>query len=456
MTDRGELEKIILGTILLDQKSFDEISGFINEDAFSESVNREIFKAIVKMYNGGEQIDLLTICAKLRTMKRLEYVGGASYVSGLTHRVASSVHLEYHSRILMQYYYRDQITLSATEMMRLANDPELDVFEALAMAKNSLSNLDSVTDITKERDKTEVIAELMNDIERASKTGLAGISTGIYELDDQLGGLESGMIIMAGRPGSGKTALAVSMSAKMSIKNELKGIYFSLEMPAKQLFRRYIAIDGDIRSYNLRSGDMSSNDWELFGKSSDRIIRSNFEVYDKYHRLDEILSKCRQLHRVGNLDYMIVDYLQLVKTNSKGNREQEVATIARSFKELSMQLDIPVIALSQLSRKCEERADKKPMLSDLRESGAIEQDADTVLFMYRPSYYGIRGESGEDLSDKAYVILGKHRNGDLSDIELHYKHSHNQEWGTMQSKKEYDSFVVDEFQQSAMKPNEAF
>jgi replicative DNA helicase len=246
------------------------------------------------------------------------------------------------------------------------------------------------------------------------------------------------------------------MSAKMSIKNELKGIYFSLEMPAKQLFRRYIAIDGDIRSYNLRSGDMSSNDWELFGKSSDRIIRSNFEVYDKYHRLDEILSKCRQLHRVGNLDYMIVDYLQLVKTNSKGNREQEVATIARSFKELSMQLDIPVIALSQLSRKCEERADKKPMLSDLRESGAIEQDADTVLFMYRPSYYGIRGESGEDLSDKAYVILGKHRNGDLSDIELHYKHSHNQEWGTMQSKKEYDSFVVDEFQQSAMKPNEAF
>lgn len=440
----------------------DEISATIQPIMFSNTALREIFETIVDITGQGKTPDLVLIVTELKRRKRIEYVGGLMFVSDLSNHCRSLDVYRENVLLLHEQYFRRRLSTISSEIMSMATEDSIDVFNAISRTVVLVDELNSITDIRKEKPKSEILMEAVTEIEARTKTGIAGVPCGIPEVDERLGGFERGGItIVAGRPGSGKTAFAVSAIKQMVTNQNLNGAFFSLEMSAKSLYQRFFAMMGDVRSSHIWKGTLSSEEWSRVGKSVDSLNAASVEVYDKYFSLSEIVAKCRSLHLKKPLDFVVIDYLQLIHldSKSKGNREQEVSTISRTLKMMAMQLNIPVIALSQLSRAVEQRGgDKKPQLSDLRESGSLEQDASTVLFTYRPSYYGFMGESGESLEDKAYLIMGKHRNGSLKDIELYYKHYHNQEWCTNTNRMpDMNSFIVDDYNpRKGITPNEAF
>lgn len=460
-TEQDKIELSIIGTLIIDEVALNsDITQTISPSMFSNTSIREVFESIQSIQSSGKHPDLIQVTADLNRRKRLEYVGGVGFVSGLTaHR--RSIDLFRDSVLLLhEQHFRRRLAAIGSEILSLSAEPSVDVFNAISRSVVMVDELNSITDIRKEKPKAEILQEAVTEIESRSKTGVAGVPCGIHEVDESIGGFErGGVTIIAGRPGSGKTAFAVSMVNKMISSNAMNGAFFSLEMSAKSLYQRFIAMAGDVRSSHIWRGNLSSDEWSKVGRSVDALNAASVEVFDKYFSLSEIVAKTRSMHLKKPLDFVVIDYLQLISldTRSKGNREQEVSMISRTLKMMAMQLDIPVIALSQLSRAVEQRGgDKKPMLSDLRESGSLEQDASTVLFTYRPSYYGFLGESGESLEDKAYLIMGKHRNGSLKDIELHYKHDHNQEWASYKNSVFSESFVVDEYPRNNFKQNEEF
>jgi len=288
------------------------------------------------------------------------------------------------------------------------------------------------------------------DIEQRATVGFSGLQTCIPEIDEKIGGLGKGdLIIIAGRPAMGKTSLALSIAYRMS-KGGKKGLFFSLEMKKESIYTKLFAIDGKIATKNLFRGTLSVMEEKQLYVSSDNIRNLDLEVIDESFSLSKIISDCYSQKQMRGLDYVMVDYLQLMEVQGKGNREQEVSHISRQLKMLAMKLDIPVIALSQLSRSVETRGgDKKPNLSDLRESGSIEQDASIVAFCYRPAYYELTNEEGVIEHDTAYVILGKNRNGVTGGIKLNYDYQISQEWGCDNNFPIFEST-------NTMKPNEAF
>jgi replicative DNA helicase len=458
MTIDEKIEHEVIANLMLSEVDLnDDLTNSLKSSMFSNSSISEIFNCIISVRNSGVKVDLISIFKELKRINRLDYVGGVSFISGLTKFFVPFDVFRERVLLLHETHFRKRISIIASEMQNMALNESLDVFNAISQSVTLIDELNSTVDIRKERSKKEILEETISDIEKRKLTGINGVSSGIIEIDSAVGGFE-GVVIVAGRPGSGKTAFALSIVNKMVCEQGLNGVFFSLEMSSKSLYQRFLAINGNIRSSNIWKGRMQSDDWDSIGKSFDKINNAGIEVFDKYFSISEIVAKCRSMHLTKPLEFIVVDYLQLIVSDSKtkGNREQEVSGISRALKILSMQLNIPVIALSQLSRACETRGgDKRPILSDLRESGSIEQDASTVLFTYRPSYYGFLGESGESLEDKAYLIMGKHRNGALKDIELHYKYDLNQEWCTQQ-RSTPNSFVVDEFQRNNFKPNTDF
>lgn len=458
MTIKEEIEHEVIAGILLSNVSLnDEIVNSITEEMFSVSALREIFTSVIIIRNSGAPVDLLTIADDLKKRDKLKNVGGTMFISSITHERYVGVD-QFKERVLVlhQNHFRKRLSVIASEMQSMALNESIDVFDGISRSVSMIDELNSTTDIRKERSKKDIINETILDIENRKSTGINGISSGITEVDDRVGGFErGGVTIVAGRPGSGKTAFALSIVNKMVCENGLNGAFFSLEMGSKSLYQRFFAINGNVKSSNIWRGTLDGGEWDRIGRSADNLNTSGIEVYDKYFTCSEIIAKCRSSHLKKPLDFIVVDYLQLITADSKtkGNREQEVSSISRALKILSMQLNVPVIALSQLSRAVEQRGgDKRPILSDLRESGSIEQDASTVLFTYRPSYYGIMGENGESLDDKAYLIMGKHRNGALRDIELHYKHDLNQEWCSQQNL----SYPTMQDEPFTIKPNREF
>lgn len=458
MTIDEKIEHEVIANLMLSEVDLnDELTNSLKSSMFSNSSISEIFNCIISVRNSGVKVDLISIFKELKRINRLDYVGGVSFVSGLTKFFVPFDVFRERVLLLHENHFRKRISTIASEMQNMALNESLDVFNVISQSVTLIDELNSTVDIRKERSKKEILEETISDIEKRKLTGINGVSSGIIEIDSAVGGFE-GVVIVAGRPGSGKTAFALSIVNKMVCEQGLNGVFFSLEMSSNSLYQRFLAINGNIRSSNIWKGQMQSEDWDAIGRSFDKINDAGIEVFDKYFSISEIVAKCRSMHLTKPLEFIVVDYLQLIVSDSKtkGNREQEVSGISRALKILSMQLNIPVIALSQLSRACETRGgDKRPILSDLRESGSIEQDASTVLFTYRPSYYGFLGESGESLEDKAYLIMGKHRNGALKDIELHYKYDLNQEWCTQQ-RSTPNSFVIDEFQTNNFKPNTDF
>lgn len=425
-----DFEKIVIGTFLIDRKGLDHSIDLLTPDVFYDPRHQTIFSAILKLYESNSPIDLMTVIQDLKKNEKLNLAGGDHYIIDLTMGVSSSAHIEYHVRVILEkFILRSLINVSAN-VIDSSYKETTDVFELLDKAEQSFFEITNGT-IKKGFDTANsLVKEAIDKIKSLKdKEGLSGIPSGFSALDKETGGWQnSDLIIIAARPAMGKTAFILSMARNICVDHNIPMALFSLEMASVQLITRMISSETGISSEKLRKGQMADEEWQrLFTNVS---ALENAPLYiDETPSLSifDFRAKCRRLVMQHGVKIIMVDYLQLMTANSgksAGNREQEIAMISRSLKAIAKELNVPVIALSQLSRSVETRPGKRPMLSDLRESGAIEQDADIVSFIFRPEYYKIavwdNDEEGAETSteNQAEIIIAKHRNGATADVRL--------------------------------------
>lgn len=429
-----DFEKLVIGTFLIDKKGLDYSIDLLNPDVFYDPRHQEIFRAIVKLFESNHPVDLMTVIQELKKTEKLSFAGGDHYIIDLTMGVSSSAHIEYHVRVILEkFILRSLINVSAN-VIDSSYKESTDVFELLDKAEQSFFEITNGT-IKKGFDTANVLVKQAIETIKSlkDKEGISGIPSGFTDIDKETGGWQnSDLIIIAARPAMGKTAFMLSMARNIAVEHKVPLALFSLEMASVQLITRMIASETGISSDKLRKGQMSDEEWQrLFTNVADL---ENAPLYiDETPSLSvfDFRAKCRRLVMQHGVKIILVDYLQLMTANSgkggAGNREQEIATISRSLKAIAKELNVPVIALSQLSRSVETRPGKRPQLSDLRESGAIEQDADIVSFIFRPEYYKIttwdNDEDGGESSteNQAELIIAKHRNGATADVRMTFQ-----------------------------------
>ena len=418
-----ELESAVLGAMLLDSKCVSEVLDILRPEDFYKEDHRLICEAVFELSAQSKAVDILTVTTKLKDKGNLDNVGGALYIAQLTNRVGSSAHVESHSRIIKQDSMRRQIISICSEMIKSAYDNTKDVFDLLAASETGLNSIGEGLTQTTPEIASEVYEKTKQEyFSRQEHRGVTGIQSDSSVVDEVIGGWNApDLVILAARPGMGKTAKALCQA--MAAAKQGKAVaFFTLEMSSKQLMTRMIAAEADIPFEQLSKGYLSKVDWPKYIKDAERRIKS-MPIYfiDKGAlSIFEFKSRIRRLKKERNIELAFIDYLQLMvgDSNKNGNREQEISFISRNIKATAKELNIPIIALSQLSRSVETRGgDKMPMLSDLRESGAIEQDADIVLFLYRPEYYGMTHDSeGNSTENKMVVRVAKFRNGNTKDV----------------------------------------
>ena len=425
-----ELEEAVLGAMLIDKKGVDEVIDLIQPEAFYKTAHQTIFEAIFQLFQDSQPIDLLTVSSELRKKGKLESIGGEFYLVQLSQRVASSAHIEFHARIILQKFIQRSLIKISNEIIESAYRESTDVFDLLDEAESKLYDVTQGNIKKSSESAQNLVLEAKKKIEEISKReGLSGISTGFEKLDKLTSGWQpSDLIIIAARPGMGKTALTLSMARNIAVMKQIPVAFFSLEMSSIQLITRLISAETGLSSEKLRTGKLADHEWQQLNVKVTDLEKAPLFIDDTPSlSIFDLRAKARRLSSQHQIKLIIVDYLQLMTagTSSKtGNREQEISTISRNLKALAKELDIPVIALSQLSRAVETRGGtKRPMLSDLRESGAIEQDADIVSFIYRPEYYNIDEWDDEERTPsqgQAEFIVAKHRNGGLDNIRLKF------------------------------------
>ena len=424
-----DLEQAILGAMMLDKNAINDTLDVLTPNSFYETKHFYIFKAIRELFASSSPIDLLTVTQHLRKEGELELAGGATYIAQLTTRIASSAHAEYHARIISQKFIQREIIRMCSEVLRDAYEETTDVFDLLNKAESDLfqiaeNNMKKNVDMMK-----DVVRDAIKEIEIASKNsdGISGVPTGFRDLDKLTSGWQrSDMIVIAARPAMGKTAFVLSMARNTAVDHNMGVAIFSLEMSSVQLVKRLISSESRISAEKLRKGDLAEHEFQQLHSRITKLATAPIFIDDTPGiSVFDLRAKCRRLKSQHDIQMVIIDYLQLMTAGGgkgSGNREQEISTISRSIKEIAKELNIPVIALSQLSRSVETRGgDKRPILSDLRESGAIEQDADIVSFLYRPEYYGLtQSEDGESNLGVGEVIVAKHRNGATDSVRLRF------------------------------------
>jgi replicative DNA helicase len=425
-----DLEEAVLGAMLIDKKGVDEVIDILQAEAFYKTAHQYIFDAIYQLFHDSQPIDLLTVSSALRKEGKLEAVGGEFYLVQLSQRVASSAHIEFHARIILQKFIQRSLIRISNEIIETAYKDSTDVFDLLDEAESKLYDV-TQGNIKKSSDTAQnLVLEAKKRIEEISKReGLSGVSTGFEKLDKLTSGWQpSDLIIIAARPGMGKTALTLSMARNIAVTKEIPVAFFSLEMSSVQLITRLISAETGLSSEKLRTGKLADHEWQQLNVKVTDLEKAPLFIDDTPSlSIFDLRAKARRLSSQHGIKLIVVDYLQLMTagtSNKAGNREQEISTISRNLKALAKELNIPVIALSQLSRAVETRGGtKRPMLSDLRESGAIEQDADIVSFIYRPEYYNIDEWDDEERTPsqgQAEFIVAKHRNGGLDNIRLKF------------------------------------
>lgn len=425
-----DLEEAVLGAMLIDKKGVDEVIDILQVDAFYKEAHQHIFAAIHHLFETSEPIDLLTVSAQLRKMETLEKVGGDFYLVQLSKKVSTSAHIEFHARIILQKFIQRSLIKISNEIIESSFKDSIDVFDLLDEAESKLYDVTQGNIKKSSETAQNLVIQAKKRIEEiAKKEGLSGVSSGFEKIDALTSGWQpSDLIIIAARPGMGKTALTLSMARNMAVLKQTPVAFFSLEMSSVQLITRLISAETGLSSEKLRTGKLENHEWEQLNVKVSDLEKAPLYIDDTPSlSIFDLRAKARRLSSQYGIKLIIVDYLQLMTagTNNKnGNREQEISTISRNLKALAKELDIPVIALSQLSRAVETRGGtKRPILSDLRESGAIEQDADIVSFIYRPEYYGIDEWDDEERtssSGQAEFIVAKHRNGGLDNIRLKF------------------------------------
>ncbi len=425
-----DLEEAVIGAMMLEKFAPEKVASYLKKEAFYVEAHQHIYESIIQLFTDGHPIDILTVTEQLRKNGTLEAVGGAYYVTTLTNRVSSAANIEYHAHIVMQKSIQRQLISVAGEIGTKAFEETSDAFQLLDQSEKKLFEIKNES-MTKSYDTvTDLIAKAIKDIEESKSDGdegLTGVPTGFTELDRMTSGWQkSDLIILAARPGMGKTAFVLSMARNAAVLAKKNVAIFSLEMSSLQLVKRLIASEAELSSEKIRSGKLEEHEWQQLHTRISTIEDAGIFIDDTPAlTVLDLKAKARRMQRKRGLDMIVIDYLQLMRAEegnkSAGNREQEISYISRSLKGLAKELNIPVIALAQLSRAVEQRQDKRPMLSDLRESGSIEQDADLVTFIFRPEYYGItQDEEGNDNEGLTEIIIRKHRNGSPGTVNLKF------------------------------------
>ena len=426
-----ETEEVVLGAILIEPNALATVIDILQPEVFYKEAHQRIFAAVLALYPIGEPIDVITVTNYLRKSGEIDFIGGPAYIAQLTDRVISAANIEYHARILIEKYIQRKLIEISNNIITEAYDATSDAFDILNEAENALFQINEQNLRRSFRSMPSVLQVVREQIETAYKNQgeYTGVVTGYYHLDQLTGGLQpSDLIIIAARPGMGKTAFALSMARNMAVEFGLPIAFFSLEMTAPQLVIRILSAQTQISSERIRKGELDDMEWMTLNEAMNKL--SNVKLFlDDTPALSifELRAKARRLKQAYDIQAIYIDYLQLMtaKIDRNSNREQEIASISRALKALAKELNIPVIALSQLSRDVEKRSGtKRPQLSDLRESGAIEQDADIVIGIYRPEYYMKEEQVDEDklaaVKNKAEIILLKHRNGPLGTVNLYF------------------------------------
>ena len=425
-----DLEEVVLGAMMIDKKGVDEVIDILHPDVFYKDAHRYIYEAIFKLFESSEPVDLLTVSAQLRKDGRLDLAGGDFYLIKLTQKVASSAHIEFHARIILQKYIQRSLIKISSEIIKEAYEDSTDVFDLLDNAEAKLYEVTQGNLKRSAETAQNLVIQAKKRIEEiANKEGLSGIPSGFDKLDRLTSGWQpSDLIIVAARPGMGKTALTLSMARNIAVNSNIPVAFFSLEMSSVQLITRLISSETGLSSEKLRTGRLEKHEWEQLNVKVKSLESAPLFIDDTPSlSIFDLRAKARRLASQHGIRLIVIDYLQLMTAGGSqkgGNREQEISAISRNLKALAKELNIPVIALSQLSRAVETRGgSKRPILSDLRESGAIEQDADIVSFIYRPEYYKIDEWDDDERSPttgQAEFIVAKHRNGGLDNIRLKF------------------------------------
>jgi len=424
-----DLEEAVLGALMLEKDALSTVIDILKPESFYKDANAEIYKAIQDLFNKSEPVDLLTVTNELKSAGKLDFVGGAYYLSELTTKVNSAANIETHSRIITQHSIKRELIRISSEVQRDAYEDTMDVFDLLDRTEQALFDVSETNIRRNYADIRSIMAEAMHELEsrKEHKSGITGVATGFTELDRITSGWQkSDMVIIAARPGMGKTAFMLSAMRNSAVDHGQAVAFFSLEMSAVQLINRLISAEAELESDKIKKGNLADYEWEQLIHKSGKLTEAPIFIDDTPAlSIFELRAKCRRLKAQHDIKLVIIDYLQLMTGDTSkggGNREQEIASISRALKNIAKELNVPVIALSQLSRAVETRGgDKRPQLSDLRESGSIEQDADMVMFLYRPEYYGItEDENGMPTAGTGEVIISKHRNGSLGSVQLKF------------------------------------
>lgn len=425
-----DIEEAVLGALMLDQNAIVNAIEMLHPDFFYKPENQYIFRAIHALVEKARPVDLLTVIEQLRQDGNLDNAGGSYYVAQLTNHVTSSAHVEHHVRILSEKFIQRELIRISTETIRSAYDETTDVVQLLDGTEQKLMDINDNNFRSDYQNISDIVSKAMSEIEEASKIegGITGIPSGFAELDAKTAGFHPGtLVIIAARPAMGKTAFALTMMRNMAVDYKQPVAFFSLEMPATEIAMRLIASQSEIEASRLKKGDLDPRMKEQIMAKTEQLNTAPIYIDDSSQlSIFELRAKCRRLKQRFDIKAVFIDYLQLMKgetDNRNGNREQEISNISRQLKSLSKELAIPVFALAQLSRAVETRGGtKEPMLSDLRESGAIEQDADMVMFLYRPEYYNLPAdEDGLPTMGMAKVLLAKHRAGETGRLNLRFQ-----------------------------------
>jgi replicative DNA helicase len=425
-----DLEEAVLGALLIDNTAVGDVLDILSPNNFYKENNKIIFDTITKLFADSLPVDILTVSEALRKNGQHEVVGGDYYLVYLTQKVASAAHIEYHARVIVEKSIQRDIISIAGELIEDAFDETSDVLELLDRSEQRLFDITSGNIKKNFESSSDLVKQALEHIRDISnKEGVSGVPSGFNGIDKITGGWQnSDLIIIAARPGMGKTAFVLSMARSVSIKYNVPIAIFSLEMSSVQLITRMISSETQISSEDLRKGKLTNAQWQELTRKVDKLEKAPIYIDDTPSiSIFDLRAKCRRLKSTKDIQLIVIDYLQLMTAGQGnkgvGNREQEISTISRSLKAIAKELNVPVIALSQVNRGVETRAggSKRPMLSDLRESGAIEQDADIVSFIYRPEYYEIdQWEDGSSCLKQAEFIIAKHRNGSLDNVRLKF------------------------------------
>lgn len=415
-----EAEQSVLGSMLLDKNAIADVTEVLsNGEEFYKESHRILFQAILEIYNKDEPVDMITLVDLLRSRSLLEAVGGLSYISAIVTSVPTTTNAKYYAKIVKEKALLRRLILASNEIMEKCYQEPDDVEEVLGLAEKSIFDISQNKSHTDFEPISSIILKSFDSIEHLSKTKgeITGIPSGFVDLDRKTSGFQKGdFVLVAARPSMGKTAFVLNIALHAALRAKKSVAVFSLEMSKEQLAYRMLCAEANIDMLKLRTGDLDDEDWYRLARAAGPMSESKIFIDDTPGiSINEMRSKCRRLKIEKGLDIIIVDYLQLMSGSRRTeNRQQEVSEISRALKALAKEMEAPVIALSQLSRAPEARSDHRPMLSDLRESGSIEQDADVVMFLYRDEYY----HKDSEKKNIAEVIIAKQRNGPTGTVEL--------------------------------------